>query len=118
MSIKGTFVKSEHFEIIDTIGVPHPYCITPKHVVWASDHHCGRLGDEAIREAEERGGAKCGVRDCYLSYAEHEQALVVGCKAELKIDGEVNPELHQFLLDNKEEAERNHYAGFAFKDVS
>jgi hypothetical protein len=39
---------------------PHPYCITPKHVRVAADHHSGLLGTAAIEDAEQRG-AKCGI---------------------------------------------------------
>lgn len=44
-----------NFKVIDTIGVPHPYCIGPKHVGWASDHWNGMLGKDAILDAEEHG---------------------------------------------------------------
>jgi hypothetical protein len=119
-----SYPKSEqgNFEVIDTIGVPHPYCITPKHVAVASDDFCGMLGKETIIEAEKRG-ATCGI--CrknakhggkILSFEEHEQALLVSCKAELKNDkGETNPELHKYLLSIKERATKDGFAGFAFK---
>jgi hypothetical protein len=115
MTIKGTYTESEHFKIIDSIGVPHPYCITPKHVEVASDSFGGMLGEAAI-EAAEKKGAHCGMRSCQLSFKQHEQALIVECRAPLKINGEANPELHKFLLDNKAECEKNNYAGFAFLD--
>ena len=108
-------VRVEHFEITDTIGVPHPYCITPKHVTEAADHWGGRLGEEAIKATERKHGRSCGMRGCNLDYEEHEQALVVSCRAPLKgADGATNPELHQMLLANKDECEKNGYAGFAF----
>lgn len=103
-----------NFTVIDTIGVPHPYCITPKHVAWAADHHCGMLTKDAIREAEERGGAKCDIcrkAGSVLSIDEHEQALLVECKQETKD----NKELHAYLLRIKDDAEQGGYAGFAFK---
>jgi hypothetical protein len=111
---KGTYTKTEHFEIVDVIGVPHQYCITPKHVAVAADEFGGMLGVEAIRTAESKHGARCGMRGCRLPYDEHEQALLVGCTAELEIGGTTNPELHAMLLANKEEATKNGYAGFAF----
>ena len=114
MTIKGLYLKSENFEITDTIAVPHPYCITPKHVGIASDQFSGRLGEEAIAAAEKQG-VRCGMRGCMLDYKKHEQALLVSCRAPLKnSDGTVNPELHKFLLDNKPECEKHGYAGFAF----
>lgn len=116
MAIKGNYVKSENFEVIDTIGVPHPYCIGTKHVAEASDNFGGMLGEAAI-EAAEKKGAHCEIRGCRLSFKQHEHALVIACRAPLKQDdGTVNPELHKMLLDNKEECEKNGYAGFAFVD--
>ena len=115
--MKGQYGQSEHgnFKVIDTIGVPHPYCIMPKHVSVAADHHSGILDEAAIIDAESRG-AKCGTCKGKLSYKEHEQALLVGCKLEIKdAAGMVCPELHQYLLTIKDEATKNGYAGFAFK---
>ena len=102
-----------NFFIKDSIGVPHPYCLTPKHVEVAADHHGGMLGEAAIEHAE-RLGAKCGICKGKLTWKQHEQAVLIGCKAELKDEGgTVNPELHQYLLKLKPLVE-GHYAGFAF----
>jgi hypothetical protein len=115
--MKGTYTKSEHFEIIDTIGVPHRYTIGANHVAYAADHHNGMLSEDAIRQAESLGKARCEHPRCQLSYDQHEHALVVACRADLQTaDGSPNPELQQFLLDNKAECEANSYAGFAFVD--
>ena len=127
VNYKGTYTATEHFAVIDTIGVPHPYCITEKHVAVASEHFSGRLGEEAIKSAEkgrvcERDGrrvevrARCGVKGCNLSYEEHKQALLVSCKADIHVGDEVNPELKGMLEANVDEATANGYAGFAFKD--
>ena len=113
--MKGNYVKSEHFEITDTIGVPHPYCITARHVTWASDKFGCLLGDDAVESAE-KAGITCGMRGCRLSWKEHEQALLVSCYAPLTIDGKNNPELQQMLEDNVKECEANNYAVFAFLD--
>jgi hypothetical protein len=107
-----------NFQIADTIGVPHPYCITPKHVSIASDDHGGMLGEAAIRDAEKRG-ARCGIRQCNLSYQEHGQALLVSCKADIKdSEGKVNAELHAYLLTCKDMCEADKYVGFAFVKAS
>jgi len=75
------YPKTEFFEAIDTIGVPHPFCITPKHVAHASDNYSGMLGDAAIQSLETKlGRPTCGVQDCNLTYDQHEQALLVKCK--------------------------------------
>lgn len=118
MTIKGQYLRSENFEVVDTIGVPHPYCITPEHLVHGAEHFGGILGEPAI-ELAEKHGAKCGVRGCTLTYKQHKQALLISCSAPLKgEDGNINPELHKLLLDNKGECEKNGYAGFAFIDAA
>jgi len=113
--LKERYGKSEkgNFFIVDTIGVPHPYCIGARHVAEASDHHGGMLGTAAI-EAAEKKGAKCCTCRGKLSLSEHETAVLVSCKEELKNDGEINPELHAYLLQCKEMLEEDGYAGFAF----
>lgn len=108
--------KRGNFFIADTIGVPHPYCITPRHVEEASDYWCGRLGTEAIKAAESKG-ARCGMSGCRLTIEEHEQALLVSCKRELKNNDKVNPELENYLLACKEKAVEDKFAGFAFVKV-
>src|SRR3990167_4628682 len=112
--------KSEegNFEVIGTIGVPHPYCLTPKHVAIASDKFFGMLGKDAIKVAEEEG-ASCDI--CkksnrrngseILSYDEHKTALLVNCKKEIKD----NEEIHQYLLFIKDMAIKDNFEGFAFK---
>ena len=43
--LKARYGASEqgNFAVIDTIGVPHPYMIGPKHVAYASDFRGGIL---------------------------------------------------------------------------
>lgn len=106
------YPSTDKFRVTDTIGVPHPYCITPKHVGVASDQFCGRLSDDAIAAAEEQG-AKCGICKGKLSYEQHETALLV----EVSDDRELKdiPELHPYLLSIKDMCEKDGFAGFAFK---
>jgi len=116
IQLTGRYGASEHgnFSVIDTIGVPHPYCITPKHVVVASDHHSGMLNEGAIIDAERRG-ARCHSCKGKLRYEQHETALLVECHAALKdATGTVNPELHAYLLACRTKAEEDKFAGFAF----
>jgi len=116
IDLRARYGASEqgNFYVCDTIGVPHPYCITGKHVAHAADHFGGMLGKEAIEDAE-RDDATCGVRGCTLTFAEHETALLVACRVEIKgDDGKAHPELHAYLLAVKERCEADRYAGFAF----
>lgn len=103
---KGTYGTSENgnFQVVDTIAVPHPYCITARHIAAG-----GILNSESI-EAAERNGAACGIKGCRLSYKQHEVALLVSCKTE------PNDELEKYLVGNKDECEKNGYAGFAFRN--
>ena len=108
--------KSEkgNFFIADSIGVPHPYCISSRHVAEASDHHGGMLNEAAI-EAAEKKGIYCHTCRGQLKFHQHEKALLVSCKAEVKgEDGKAVPELHDYLLACKEKAEADGFAGFAF----
>lgn len=113
---KGEYGTSErgNFAVIDTIGVPHYYCITLKHL----EKSTGIYLD--IEEAE-RWGAACNT--CkqnarhggkILSYKEHGLALLVECAVDFKGNEEVEKELRAWLLKIKDEAERNRYVGFAF----
>lgn len=115
--LRARYGKSEHgnFAVVDTIGVPHPYMITAKHVVHASDHFFGRL-DEAAIEAAEKAGAKCGICKGKLKWSEHKHALLVSCKLPLKDGDKACPELHAYLLKCKPLCEEDGHVGFAFHD--
>lgn len=105
------YPKTELFEAVDTIGVPHPYWITDKHVAHAADHFYGILGKEAIIGAE-RVGAVCDICKAngeFLSFEQHKQALLIKCKKEDK------EALHKYLLSIKDQAVADKFAGFAFQ---
>jgi hypothetical protein len=113
--LQERYGKSErgNFWVEDTIGVPHPFCITPAHIAAAQDFG-GKLGTPAIEALERRTGRpSCGVRGCNLFFDKHEQAVLVACKLDIK-DQKDGSELHRYLLDCKERAEKDGYAGFAF----
>lgn len=101
-----------NFEVIDTIGVPHPYCITPKHMLKDRMY----MNGDTIREAEKTVGARCDIcrkNKMNLTYDEHEQALLVACYKDIKIK---EKELHAYLLKIKDMTTADKYAGFAFLD--
>ena len=114
--IKGNYPESKdgNFKVIDTIGVPHPYCITPKHLEYSEGIYLDIPG------AEKRGAVcdicrkavRAGKQDKVLTYDEHEHALLVNCKIDIQ---PCPDELKDWLLSIKEEATTNGYAGFAFK---
>lgn len=100
-----------NFMIVDTIGDPHPYCIGSRHLKYNDSIY---LGAEQIRTMESKHNVSCGVRGCDLSYDEHKQGLLVGCKEEMVIDEKNNAELHEYLLELKESGKIEKYTGFAF----
>lgn len=101
------YPKTENFEVVDTIGVPHPFCITNKHVVHASNKFSGRLGGEAILDLEgQYKHPSCGMKGCNLSYGQHEQALVVKCHTKDK-----DP-LQEYLQSIVGQCEKDGFAGF------
>lgn len=114
--LKARYGESEHgnFAVIDTIGVPHPYCIGPRHVVHASDKFGGMLGKEAIRDAEKHG-IRCMTCKGKLSYEQHEVALLVDCKLPIEDQSGPGSELHAYLMKSKPLCEEDKYVGFAFK---
>lgn len=105
-----------NFEVVDSIGVPHPYCVGPKHLKYSSSMYLD------IPEAEAKGAVCCICKRInfrtgkpILSYDEHEQALLVACYADDK-DDDMKHELHEYLLSIKEMTEKDGYAGYAFMD--
>lgn len=104
-----------NFYVKDSIGVPHPYVIGAKHVAHAADHHGGMLGEAAI-ESGERKGIVCECCKGKLTYKQHEQAILIGCKVATMDGDKANPELHAYLLKLKPLAEQHGFAGFAFLD--
>lgn len=99
------YPKTDKYEVIDTIGVPHPYCITHRHVAYASNNYGGMLGKHAIEQAEKRG-IKCGIPKCNLAYHEHKQAVAVRCLVDDK------DALQEYLTSIKDMVEADGYVGF------
>jgi hypothetical protein len=89
---------------IDTFTEPHPYCITDKHVAYASDHHGGMLDERAIEHAEKHG-AKCGTKGCYLKHKEHisQKVLVIVLPNDASSDLNTIPELKEWLFSIKQQ---------------
>ena len=91
-----SYPKTEHFEVVDTIGVPHPFCIGTKHVVYASDNHSGRLGADAIRGLEKK--------------LKRPSCEVKGCKIKDK------DKLKEYLLSITDKCKEDGFEGFALLD--
>lgn len=116
--LEEKYGKSEdgNFYLSDTIVIPHPFCITERHVAHAANYFSGLLGKQAIQSAE-KIGIRCGMKGCQLDYDQHEIALLVSCKVDYSdpLDKEkMHPELHKWLLAIKDQIEKDGYSGFGF----
>lgn len=104
------YPKTDLFEVIDTIGVPHTFTIGTKHVVHASDHFSGSLSEAAIQSLEKGNKPSCKHPGCNLMYKQHEQALLVKCKSK------DNDLMRAYLVSIKDRCETDGFAGFTFLD--
>lgn len=106
---------------IEKVSIPHPYCITPKHIAVAADDFGGMLGEAAI-EAAERKGAVCDIcrerarRDGsrILTYGEHENNVTLFVKVPQNRDLNAIEGLNKYLFDNKQTFVDAGIQGFAF----
>jgi len=110
------YPKTDTFEIVGSTGVPHPYVIGPRHIAYASKHHGGMLGKDAIRNMERAEGHGCCMfKNCQLTHDEHEVALIVGVRSELPL--EQVPGLQEYLQSCAPLAEQDNVKGFTFKKL-
>jgi len=124
--IQRVFGVSEHgnFMCVDTIPVPHPDCITPHHVVWASENFGGLLSKQAIEAAERQNTVKYACDICkarhrklgekILGISDHGEALIVACKVDYRTHKEAEQELRTYLIMNKGKCEEHKFVGFSF----
>ena len=102
---------------VKTVSMPHPYCITPKHVAYASDHYSGILSKDAIRDAE-RAGACCDIcrksGNGILSIDEHSNPLTLFIRVPQNNNLNALEGLHAYLYSNKAAFEKVGIEGFAF----
>lgn len=96
---------------VEPVYIPHPYCVTSKHVVHAADHFSGRLGMEALEDAEKHG-ASCGT--CHRPYSEHTAELTAWIAVPQNRDLNAVAGLHAYLRSIKEQAAALGIEGFAF----
>ena len=104
------FPFTRHFRVKDTVGVPHPYCITPKHLALCES---GILDEHSIKRAEEKG-ARCDICKGKLSFEEHKQALVVAVYDEHEVGLNEIEGLGEYLESIKELTESEGYEGWCF----
>ena len=115
------FPSEERWRVIDTLGVPHPYCITPQHLKYCDIV----IGKAEIVEAE-RHGVVCNIckklnekegREI-LSYEEHKQVVLVEVdseKEDIKDEtGEFKKSLQEYLLKIKPLLLKHNFEGVSF----
>jgi len=118
------------FKVVETMEHhdPHPYCITDKHVVYASDKFGGRLGGAAIKDLEDQRGPSCGMyvdpagkytngrrpgyTRCTLGYEEHKLLKILVVQAAKDLG---NKEAGEEIFKIKELLMKKGYEGVAFK---
>lgn len=105
--------SNKNFFIKDTIGNPHPYCITHKHITGEDVY----LDKDVIMRLEREGKAKCGVRGCNLSYEEHEIGLLIGCKKDMNESEELKEEFQEYVKHMIPFMEKYKYNGFVLLDL-
>ena len=122
---KKSFGKSKHgnYFIEDSIGTPHPYCITEKHITG----EFMSLGDSEIKQLESKNGCMCGMyvdnsgnyvngyrsgyHKCNVPYEEHTSDLV--CFLKLSRNG-TNDEANSILKELVDNLGENYIDGFSF----
>ena len=94
--------------------IPHPYCITPKHLQHGDSMY---INAESIERAEKKG-ARCDIcaksgREI-LPYAAHKVEVFAFIEVPQNHDLNVVTGLHAYLLSIKAQAEQIGITGFAF----
>lgn len=106
---------------VDKVMVPHPYCITPKHLTGESMY----LNKETIRDAEKKYGAVCdicrhlvkqGKQNVILNFDEHQDSLTLFIEVP-KGDLDEVKGLKKYLLEIKPVLRDLGIDGVAFKQV-
>jgi hypothetical protein len=121
MEFKERYGNSKNGNFIvenDSVGTPHPYMITAKHLEHNPDPMY--IGKEQILAMESEHGKMCGY-NCGLTYEEHKSALAVLCKKNPSTKtGKTVKELRDYLQSIKDKSEENEFEGFVlvkgFKD--
>jgi len=119
--IPAPLVSGARLVKIETIAIPHPYCIGAKHVGHASRNFNGMLGIEAIEDAE-RHGITCDIcKEMHrkngtkiLKYAEHEQRKTLFIEVPQNNDLNKINGLVEYLNSIKPICEKLKIDGFAF----
>jgi len=107
------YPQTETFRVIDTITLPHNYCVTKGLISFASKRLDGNLSPDAIMDYElSKGGPTCGKPGCALLYKQHKISLVI----EVAYQGELHeaPMLKEYVESCTAQALCDGVTGFTF----
>lgn len=105
---------------VEDIFVPHPYCITPKHLTGKSMY----LNEDTIRDAEKNNNAVCdickklvkaGKQKNIMCFDEHQKALTLFIEVPDNKDLNLISGLNEYLLKIKPALLKLGVDGIAFK---
>ena len=105
---------------VENIFVPHPYCITPRHLTGRSIY----LNEDTIRDAEKNNNAVCdicgklvkaGKQKEIMLFDEHQKALTLFIEVPDNKDLNSVPGLNEYLLKIKPDLLKLKIDGIAFK---
>lgn len=124
------FGESEkgNFKVKDSIGYPHPYMISDKHLMFNGDsiyldiERAEKNSKMEFPNIKERWAVceickrnvRNGTQDRILDYTEHEQGLLISCKKDFNKSATIKKELQEYLLKIKSKAEKENFKGFFF----
>jgi len=115
--------KIPHIKLlkVENIFVPHPYCITPRHLTGKSIY----LNEKTIRDAEKNNNAVCdicrklvktGRQKEIMSFDEHQKALTLFIEVPDNRDLNKIAGLHEYLLKIRPVLLKLGVDGIAFKN--
>ena len=110
--------KDKRFPLvkIEEIWIPHPYCITPKHLQFSEGMYLDIEGAERkSKEAYPNDSKKWAVCDeCKKTKSEHKKMKTLFIEVESNSDLNAVEGLHEYLLKIKPVCEKLGIDGFAF----
>lgn len=117
-----------NFKVKDSIGYPHTYMISDKHLHFNGDNmyldieRAEKNSKMEFPHIKERWAVceickrnvRNGTQGRILDYTEHEQGLLISCKKDFNKSATIKKELQEYLLKIKLKAEEEKFKGFAF----
>jgi hypothetical protein len=103
---RALMVPPYAIECVDEVPDPHPFVVGVKHVVYASDHCGGRLGQEVME--------RIPCDQCKLPGSKHKWNTVLFIRVPEPLENKLPEALCDWLRSVKEQAQADKIEGFAF----